>query len=83
MATFGLLVRYRPYRCDCCGHIDQVQTNHTGSILHVCPGCSWRGARDSTGKWYRADIGKHRPHEYIGPEPGADEVNPYWKGQTT
>ena len=78
-ATYGLFVRYRPYRCDCCGHVHDIQTNHTGRVASHCPNCSWRYGRDSTGRGYRADTEKQRPHVYAGGPVTPDEVNPHAK----
>jgi len=76
-AEYGLYVAWRPYRCDCCGALNQISTNHTGPLCVPCRSCSWRGARDSGGKLYRADTGKARPHYYVGPEPHDAERNPH------
>ncbi len=77
---YGLMVRYRPYRCDCCNHVHDIQTNHTGTCFSTCPKCSWHSAFDSKGNYYRADIGKDRPHYYIGKAPTAEEYNPHAGG---
>lgn len=78
-AIFGLLVRPRPYRCDVCNHVHDVSTNHTDMCFSVCPNCQWRSGFDTFGRHYRADIGKERPHYYVGEEPGPDEYNPHLK----
>lgn len=74
---YGLFVAWRPYRCDCCGALNEVSTNHTGPVRHSCPKCSWRMGRDSDGRLYRADIGKERPHYYAGQPPCDHERNPH------
>lgn len=77
--TYGLPMSYRPYRCDCCGDVHDVQTNHTGPCYPQCPACSWRSAYDSNGNYYRADIGKNRPHYYAGAvEQTAPDAMTYW-----
>lgn len=73
---FGLLVRYRPYRCDCCGNVHDVQTNHTDACFAPCPKCSWHGAFDSSGRLWNA-MEKNRPHVYAGPPVSDNERNPY------
>ena len=35
-------VRYRAYRCTVCGHEQKIQTNHDGTCLDYCKGCSWK-----------------------------------------
>lgn len=77
-AIYGLKVRYRSYKCDCCGHGHDIQTNHTGALNIYCPNCSWKSAYDSKGNHYRADTQKARPHEYIGEVPRLDEYNPHY-----
>lgn len=77
--VYGLLVRYRPYRCDCCGDVHDMQTNHTGPFSGHCPNCSWRYATDSQGRGYRADTQKARPHFYAGGPVAEAEHNPHAK----
>lgn len=77
--TYGLLVKYRPYRCDCCGTVHDIQTNHTGPTRSLCPNCSWRSGYDSAGNHYRADTQKNRPHVYAGQPATDEERNPYAK----
>lgn len=80
---FGLLSTARPYRCDVCGHVHDVNTNHTDRCYSTCPECSWRGGFDSAGNLYRADIGKERPHIYAGGPVIGAEVNPWGHGVKT
>lgn len=66
---FGLMVRYRPYRCTVCGFEMDLSTNHTGSCSAICPGCSWM---PSFGEGHSIPaLGSHtyRTFEYCGPEP--------------
>jgi len=35
-------VAYRDFKCRNCGHIQGVQTNHTGSCIDYCKNCSWK-----------------------------------------
>lgn len=42
-------IRYKKYKCDQCGHIKDIQTNHYGECygqamlrLNMCPSCSWK-----------------------------------------
>ena len=56
MATpqYGLPMSYRQYRCKNCGHVQPIQTNHTGECADYCGrgpdgveaggngGCSWK-----------------------------------------
>ena len=81
MAIFGLMSRFRSYRCDVCNDVHNISTNHTDVCWPPCPNCSWRSGYDSTGKHYRADIGKCRPHYFMGDPPKADEYNPMWWGE--
>jgi hypothetical protein len=37
-----LKVRYREFRCDNCGHVQQVQTNHEDKCFDYCKNCSWK-----------------------------------------
>ena len=53
-------VAYRNYKCRNCGHVQPVQTNHLGSCIDYCRGCSWKpsfGSRDNSvpfnGRTYR------------------------------
>ena len=41
--VWGLMAAYRPYACQCCGTVQQIQTNHTGPLSGVCGGCNRRG----------------------------------------
>lgn len=74
----GLMAAYRKYRCDVCGAINSTNTNHTSKCFSHCPSCSWRSGYDSDGCHYRADIGKLRPHYYVGDNPtGVGSQNPH------
>lgn len=42
MPKFGLNMEYRPYKCDNCGHIQQISTNHTSGCIDYCKECSWK-----------------------------------------
>lgn len=72
-AIYGLMVRYRSYRCQVCGHIQNIQTNHTGVCMDHCMGCSWRSAYKQDEYNYIA--GTHRPFAYIGLTPLEEEHN--------
>lgn len=72
---FGLMVRYRKYKCLVCDHEQSIQTNHTDNCFSHCGGCSWRSDYNPETK-YRYDAGTHRPFTYIGGEPANDEYNP-------
>ena len=37
------LMAYRKYRCENCGHEQNIQTNHTGMVYDYCKDCSWKG----------------------------------------
>lgn len=30
------------YICTNCGYEDEIKTNHYGTCLHICKGCSWK-----------------------------------------
>ena len=63
-----LKIEYRSYRCDVCNHVHKISTNHIGVCFPPCPNCSWRSGYDSKGNHYRADVGKMRPHYFVGAE---------------
>lgn len=75
--VYGLMAKWRPYKCDCCGNVRKISTNHTGPCWPTCPNCSWRSAYDSDGNHYRADTQKNRPQFYVGAAPTNDEINPH------
>ena len=40
---------YKSYKCNQCGHIKKIQTNHYGECygqailkMNMCPNCSWK-----------------------------------------
>jgi hypothetical protein len=35
-------VTYKKYKCECCGNIQEIQTNHYGSCINYCNECSWK-----------------------------------------
>lgn len=41
-STWGMKLAYRPYKCTVCGHEEEIQTNHTGTVSNYCKGCSWK-----------------------------------------
>jgi hypothetical protein len=42
MKTIGKC-SYKPYQCNRCGHEEEHQTNHWGSIYNIrCHGCAWK-----------------------------------------
>lgn len=58
-------ITWKVYRCDVCDHEHSISTNHYGVCYPNCPNCSWRSGYDSEGNYYRADIGKNRPHYFV------------------
>jgi len=36
------VVKHRKHRCRNCGHVQIIQTNHTGGCLDYCKACSWK-----------------------------------------
>lgn len=73
--AYGLMVAYRAYRCTCCGHIKQQQTNHTGTCAAYCPSCSWKpSAYPIAMHW---DGRAYRAFEYAGGAILDSEINPY------
>jgi len=52
---YGLRLKYRPFRCEVCGRVQLIQTNHRGECISYCytgpavkesdkiagGGCSW------------------------------------------
>lgn len=73
--VWGLMARYRAYACQCCGTVQQIQTNHTGPLSGVCGGCNGRALDlPTTG---RAPYGGRfpRPLTYAGPP--VYEYNPH------
>lgn len=78
---FGLLVRPRSYRCNYCGHVHDVSTNHTDACFAHCPNCYWRGGTVPDGKVFHPErMDGERPHTYAGDAPKADEYNPHARG---
>lgn len=35
-------VTYKSYKCRACGHVQSMQTNHTGQCFGYCHECSWK-----------------------------------------
>jgi len=35
-------LKYREYKCECCGNVQKIQTNHTMSCIDYCKECSWK-----------------------------------------
>ncbi len=42
MSKFRLKMKYRKYMCLTCGNIQNIQTNHTASVVNYCTSCSWK-----------------------------------------
>lgn len=75
--VFGLVKRYRAYKCTACGHEQEVQTDHTNKALAVCQHCSWMASKyDGVTLFGTA----HRWFSYMGqPLCTADRFNPSTK----
>lgn len=74
--VFGLMIRYRPYKCTACGHESNISTNHTDVCYDYCTKCSWMCSK------YPAMIfGTHyyRAFAYNGGPVTEEEKNPlHW-----
>lgn len=80
--VWGLLARWRPYACQCCGTVQQIQTNHTGPLSAVCSGCNGRALElPTTG--HAPYAGRFpRPVTYAGPPVDPVEYNPHASQRT-
>lgn len=70
---FGLKVKYRDYKCLCCGHEQQVQTNHTDVCYDHCKGCSWRSNFVEPGHVLNFIAGSFRPFKFVGQPPTKED----------
>lgn len=73
--VYGLMVRYRDYKCLVCNHIQSISTNHTEKCYDHCKGCSWRSAYKAGEYHYLT--GEYRQFQYVGPAPTKAEHNPH------
>lgn len=77
---FGLINRYRLYRCKNCAHVQLIATNHTGECIDYCGrnsdgGCSWKPSFGNSA--YRIPFREqtYRPFDCV--EAAAAEVGPF------
>lgn len=74
MSEWGLPMGWRRYACDVCGTEQNLNTNHTGTCMAYCKGCSWKSEGFNNDERTARLFGViHRRHHYIGEAVWASE----------
>lgn len=57
---------HKLYKCERCGHEQQIGTNHWGAVYSSCPKCQWKHPMEIGSTW---ECLEPMPEGYEKPEP--------------